>query len=84
MKYELELYSNDMSTKTEKIEVEGTAVSALDTSDGAMFLVLGPKGSVVYVTAMTRVKQMRLLGKQPKRSNLHAIAGRAKKETVGR
>ena len=81
MRYELELYSNDMSIKTEKIEVEGTAVSALDTSDGAMFMVLGSKGAVVYVTAMHRVKSMRAIGKQSKqKAKLYAMVGRDEKE----
>jgi hypothetical protein len=84
MKFELTLYVNEMSQKTEKLVVEGTSFSIVDTSTGPLFVVIGAKSSPVYVCDKDRLHSMKLLGPSaPKQRKIHAIAGRNQKEVDG-
>lgn len=60
MIYEIELYVNSMSDKTEKITVEGSSFMTTDTIDGALFSVIGPRGTATLVVPYSRFKGMRL------------------------
>lgn len=85
MKYELELYVNELGAKTEKIIVEGTGVSVLDTTDGAMLLIKTAKGTITYMTSQTRIKAMRAISSTSSNNrNLHVIPERDKKTARNR
>jgi hypothetical protein len=84
MKFELTLYVNEMSQKTEKLVVEGTSFSVVDTSTGPLFVVIGAKSAPVYVCDKSRLHSMQLLTTQvPKKRTIHAIAGRNQEKANG-
>lgn len=61
MIYEIELYINNMSDKTEKITVEGASFMTTDTIDGALFSVIGTRGVATLIVPYSRFKGMRLV-----------------------
>ena len=66
-RYEIEVYANDMGTLTEKVVVEGTGISLMDTVDnGALYIVLGARGTIQYAVPLSRFKSMRALPKTTK------------------
>jgi hypothetical protein len=80
MIYEIELYVNSMSDKTEKITVEGTGFMTTDTIDGALFSVIGARGAVSLTVPYPRLKSMRVVRKT--QGEAIGLAGRHKEKAI--
>lgn len=80
MIYEIELYVNNMSDKTEKIMVEGTSFMTTDTIDGALFSVIGARGTISLTVPYPRFKSMRIVRKA--QGETIGLAGRHKEKTI--
>jgi hypothetical protein len=50
-----------MSDKTEKITVEGSSFMTTDTIDGALFSVIGSRGTATLIVPYSRFRGMRLV-----------------------
>lgn len=62
MTYELEIYKNAMSDKTDIHTVEGTGFIVIDSGDGSLFNIIDSHGRPVFVIPFFRLKQMRMVG----------------------
>ena len=67
MIYEIEVFLNNMSDKTEKLTVEGSGFIVTDTVEGALFSITSATGGPVMVIPYSRLKQMRKIGGRGKK-----------------
>jgi len=82
MTYEIELYINSMSDKTEKITVEGSSFMTTDTIEGALFSVIGARGTAALTVPYSRFKGMRLVTTPKVKGNTIELAGRHKEKAI--
>ncbi len=68
MIYEIEVFLNNMSDKTEKLIVEGSGFVVTDTVEGSLFSITSATGGPVMVIPYHRLKQMRKISGGRKRS----------------
>jgi hypothetical protein len=82
MIYEIELYINSMSDKTEKITVEGCSFMTTDTIEGALFSVIAARGATALTVPYSRFKGMRLITTPKVKGETIELAGRHKEKAV--
>lgn len=65
MKYEIEIYASNMSEKTENVVISGVGFMITDTCDGALFTIIGKRGTPMYSIPYGRLKSMRNISGEP-------------------
>jgi hypothetical protein len=81
MIYELELFINNNSDKTEKVSIEGNGFMVVDSVDGSLFCVTTSRGGPSLVFPLLRLKQMKQT-KGPPKGSMTKIVER-KNVTIG-